>query len=75
MVNFQNKVMPHVDILFGQLQSTTIDAAKADSDLAAFLDALQKIQNELSKVDVGVNESAKRRYDASSTKVREAKEV
>ena len=35
----------------------------------------QKIRDELSEADVGVNESAKRRYDASSTKVREAKEV
>ena len=74
-LNFFNKVMPHVDILFGQLQSTSIDAVKANSDLAAFLDALQKIRDELSEADVGVNESAKRRYDASSTKVREAKEV
>ena len=74
-LNFFNKVMPHVDILFGQLQSTSIDAVKANSDLAAFSDALQKIRNELSEADVGINESAKQRYDASSTKVREAKEV
>ena len=79
-LNFFNKVMPHVDVLFGQLQSTAIDAVKASSNLAAFLDAIQKVRDELSAEDVvdtsiDTIESAKRRYNASSIKVREAKEV
>ena len=68
--------MLHVNILFGQLLSTAIDAVKANSDLAAFLDALQKIRDKLlSEADAGINESAKQKYDVSSTKVREGKEV
>ena len=39
------------------------------------MDASQKIRDELSEADAGTYESTKWRYDASSTKVREAKKV
>ena len=41
-LDFFNKVMPHVDILFGWLQSVTTNAAKAKTDLAAFTASIKK---------------------------------
>ncbi|KAG0729553.1 Zinc finger MYM-type protein 1 [Chionoecetes opilio] len=45
-LEFFSKVMPHVDILFSQLQSNTIDAAKANASLKVFNSAVQKLRDE-----------------------------
>ena len=76
-LDFFNKVMPHVDILYGQLQSVATNAAKAKTDLAAFTASIQKICDDFSVATLTGNESSsrKRRYAASASKVREAKEV
>lgn len=41
---FFSKVMPHVDILYSQLQSRNIDAVKANNALNAFSSAVQSIR-------------------------------
>ena len=76
-LDFFNKVMPHIDILYGQLQSVATNAAKANTDLAAFTASIQKIHDDFSVATLTGNESSsrKRRYAASASKVREAKEV
>src|SRR6201990_1711383 len=45
-LNFFSKVMPHVDIMFSQLQSILIDAVKANNYLQTFNYEIQKIRDE-----------------------------
>ena len=66
--------MPHVDILFAQLQQTTTDTVKANKNLTAFYKALQKIRDEVVETAV-TTEGRKRQCENNFTKVREAKEV
>ena len=73
-LSFFNKVMPHVDILFAQLQQATTDAVKVNKNLTAFYKALQKICDEVVETAV-TTESRKRQCENNFTKVREAKEV
>ena len=73
-LSFFNKVMPHVNILFAQLQQTTTDAVKVNKNLTAFYKALQKIRDEVVETAV-TTESRKRQCENNFTKVREAKEV
>ncbi|XP_042226471.1 zinc finger MYM-type protein 1-like [Homarus americanus] len=44
-LEFFSKVMPHVDIMFSQLQSRNIDAAKANASLKVFNSAIQKLRD------------------------------
>ena len=73
-LSFFNKIMPYVDILFAQLQSTATDAVKANKNFTAFYKALQKICDELVETAV-TNESRKRQCEDDFTKIRKAKEV
>ena len=76
-LDFFNKVVPHVDILYGQLQSVATNAAKAKTDSAAFTASIQKIRDDVSVATLTGNESSsrKRKHAASASKVGEAKEV
>ena len=58
--------MPHVDILFAQLQSTARDAEKTNKNLTAFYKALQKIRDELVETAV-TNENRKRECEDNLT--------
>ena len=63
-LEFFNKVMPHVDILFGQLQSTTMNAVKASTDLAAFTATMQRIYSEFGESNVTSSGNTKHKYNA-----------
>ena len=58
--------MPHVDILFTQLQTTATDAVKANKNLTAFYKALQKIRDDLVETAV-TNESRKQQCEDNFT--------
>ena len=58
--------MPHVDILFTQLQSTAINVVKANKNLTAFYKALQKICDDLVETAV-TNESRKQQCEDNFT--------
>ena len=71
-LEFFYKVMPHVDILFAQLQSSSVDAVRAASHLTAFSGAIQQVRDNLSPASM-YTETLKRRCDDG--KIRDAKEV
>ena len=71
-LEFFYKVMPRVDILFAQLQSSSVDAVRAASHLTAFSGAIQQVRDNLSPASM-YTETLKRRCDDG--KIRDAKEV
>nr|CAI5862490.1 unnamed protein product [Callosobruchus analis] len=84
-LTFLHKIMPHVDILFNQLQKVTTDALKIQNNIGDFERAICKIRSEISNTDtqlVDQNDSeltsppSKRRRTADrSDRRREAIEV
>nr|CAI5829756.1 unnamed protein product [Callosobruchus analis] len=84
-LTFFHKIMPHVDILFNQLQKVTTDALKIQNNIGDFERAICKIRSEISNTDtqlVDQNDSeltsppSKRRRTADrSDRRREAIEV
>ena len=64
--------MPHVDVLFAQLQQTTTDAVKVNKNLTAFNTALQKIRDKVVETAV-TTESRKRQCEIILLKLEKQK--
>ena len=47
-LNFFSKIMPHVDLLYGLMQSRSTDSAFANTAIANFNTSIEKIRNEIS---------------------------
>ena len=45
---FFSKIMPHVDLLYGPMQSRSIDSAFANTAIANFSTSIKKVRNEIS---------------------------
>ncbi|XP_042240779.1 zinc finger MYM-type protein 1-like, partial [Homarus americanus] len=73
-LEFFSKVMPHVDIMFSQLQSRNIDAAKANASLKVFNSAVQKLRDECDAMVLLLPPEQKRRK-FKTDKLAAAKEV
>ena len=71
-LEFFSKVMPHVDIMFSQLQARNIDAAKANANLKVFNSTIQKIRDECDTI-VSPPEPRKRKFN--NDRLPAAKEV
>ena len=56
-LEFFNRVMPHVDILYSHLQLSTTDAIKITSCLSIFSAAIQNIRDSLDETAVSDKES------------------
>ena len=54
--------MPHVDILFGQLQSKEITPSSAHTAVSLFVSNVQKIRNEIEEPDYAQGESRRHIY-------------
>ncbi|XP_042222708.1 zinc finger MYM-type protein 1-like [Homarus americanus] len=61
-LEFFSKVMPHVDIMFSQLQSRNIDAAKANASLKVFNSAVQKLRDECDAMVLLLPPEQKRKF-------------
>ena len=46
-LNFFSKIMPHVDLLYGLMQSRSIDSAFANTAIANFNTSIEKLRNEI----------------------------
>ena len=72
-LNFFQKIMPHVDVLYNQFQKRTIDAVKAKSYLKSFNDHIQKSRDGCDNLAVPP-ELTKRSFNIDTLRVA-AKEV
>ena len=72
-LNFFNKVMPHVDILYLQIQKRTFDAVWAKTSLNNFNFEIQKIRTEINSIVVP-HEITKRSFNIDTLRVA-AKEI
>ena len=72
-LDFFAKLMPHIDILYAQLQSRQIDACQLKSHLDEFYRHINKVRNDLDQQDAFPTESKRRKV--TSNRSVEAKEV
>lgn len=77
-LSFFHLLMPHVDILYNQLQHRQLDVSKVQIYISTFVHAVQKIRNsdQLSSENCeNENPSKRRKVGGSQTRVAAAKEV
>lgn len=75
-LSFFHEVMPHVEILFGQLQRREIDSIVAKNCISSFEDNIKKIRDKVDEINTDVTSSVPKRRRIESTEIkREAKEV
>ena len=73
-LDFFSKVMPHVDVMFSQLQSRNINAVKANTSLTAFASSVQKLRDECDASTIP-SEPKRRKFNTDKAKGVAAKEV
>ena len=76
-LKFFSSVMPHVDIVYRQIQARNIDAVRMNQCVSSFEASVQKIRDACNAMDVGEcnSGSSARRSAAFTERRREAKEV
>ena len=67
--------MPHVDILYQQLQKRTTDTVIVNSAISSFESAIEAVRNTVDKISEESTTTKRRREETSNTRKIAAKEV
>ncbi|PSN44880.1 hypothetical protein C0J52_06194 [Blattella germanica] len=76
-LDFFHLMMPHVDILFNQLQNRNLDASKVQTYLSSFTTEVNKIRDSVGSIEIERDNQNSKRINVSNTQTRvaAAKEV
>jgi len=74
-LQFFHKIMPHIDILYSQIQCRQIDTIKIKKDITNFIRVVEQIRNEVKDITIEETESGSKRRRIESCRIADAIEV